>query len=39
MLAVFVTVVKCGGFAAAQVALNVCQSTINRQIGDLRACS
>ncbi len=35
MLAVFMTVVECGGFAAAQVALNVGQSTISRQIGDL----
>ena len=29
------TVAECGGFAAAQVALNVGQSTISRQIGDL----
>ena len=29
------TVAQCGGFAAAQVALNVGQSTISRQIGDL----
>jgi len=35
LLAVFTTVVQCGGFAAAQVALNVSQSTISRQIGDL----
>ncbi len=35
MLAVFMTVAECGGFAPAQVALNVCQSTISRQIGDL----
>ncbi|MDE0058880.1 MAG: LysR family transcriptional regulator [Defluviicoccus sp.] len=35
MLAVFMTVVECGGFAAAQVALNVGQSTVSRQIGDL----
>ena len=35
MLAVFMTVTECGGFAAAQVALNVGQSTISRQIGDL----
>ena len=35
MLAVFMTVAECGGFAAAQVALNVGQSTISRQIGDL----
>ena len=35
LLAVFMTVVQCGGFAAAQVSLNVSQSTISRQIGDL----
>ena len=35
MLAVFMTVAECGGFAPAQVALNVGQSTISRQIGDL----
>ena len=35
MLAVFMTVTECGGFAAAQVALNVGQSTISRQISDL----
>ena len=35
LLAVFMTVAQCGGFAAAQVALNVSQSTISRQIGDL----
>ena len=35
LLAVFMTVAECGGFAAAQVALNVSQSTISRQIGDL----
>ena len=29
------TVAECGGFAAAQIALNVGQSTISRQIGDL----
>ena len=29
------TVVECSGFAAAQVILNVSQSTISRQIGDL----
>ena len=34
-LAVFTTVAECGGFAAAQVALNVSQSTISRHIGDL----
>ena len=35
LLAVFTTVAECGGFAAAQVSLNVSQSTISRQIGDL----
>ena len=35
LLAVFTTVAECGGFAAAQVALNVSQSTVSRQIGDL----
>ena len=35
LLAVFMTVVQCGGFAAAQVALNVSQSTVSRKIGDL----
>ena len=35
LLAVFMTVAECGGFAAAQVALNVGQSTISRQMGDL----
>ena len=35
LLAVFMTVAECGGFAAAQVTLNVSQSTISRQIGDL----
>ena len=30
-------VAECGGFAAAQVALNVSQSTISRQIGDLES--
>ena len=35
LLAVFMTVAECGGFAAAQVALDVGQSTISRQIGDL----
>ena len=35
LLAVFMSVAECGGFAAAQVALNVSQSTISRQIGDL----
>ena len=37
MLAVFMTVAECGGFAAAQVALNVGQSTISRQIVARRA--
>jgi DNA-binding transcriptional LysR family regulator len=35
LLAVFMTVVETGGFAAAQVALNVGQSTVSRHIGDL----
>lgn len=35
LLAVFMTVAERGGFAAAQVTLNVSQSTISRQIGDL----
>ena len=35
LLSVFMTVAECGGFAAAQVTLNVSQSTISRQIGDL----
>ena len=35
LLGVFMTVAQCGGFAAAQVTLNVDQSTISRQIGDL----
>lgn len=35
LLAVFMTVVECGGFAAAQVALNLGQSTVSRHIGDL----
>ena len=35
LLAVFMTVAECGGFAAAQVALNAGQSTISRKIGDL----
>ena len=35
LLAVFMTVAECGGFAAAQVTLNVSQSTISRQIADL----
>ncbi len=35
LLMVFMTVVECGGFAAAQVTLNVSQSTISRHIGNL----
>ena len=35
LLAVFMTVVERGGFAAAQVSLNVGQSTVSRHIGDL----
>ncbi len=35
LLAVFVRVVEAGGFSAAQVALNVGQSTISRQMSDL----
>lgn len=35
LLAVFMTVVETGGFAAAQVALNLGQSTVSRHIGDL----
>ena len=35
LLVVFMTVVETGGFAAAQVALNVGQSTVSRHIGDL----
>ncbi len=35
LLSVFMTVAERGGFAAAQVTLNVSQSTISRQIGDL----
>ena len=35
LLAVFMTVAQYGGFAAAQVALNVSQSTISRNVGDL----
>ena len=35
LLAIFMTVAQCGGFAAAQVALNVSQPTISRKIGDL----
>ena len=35
LLAVFMAVVETGGFAAAQVALNLGQSTVSRHIGDL----
>ncbi len=35
LLAVFMTVVETGGFAAAQVALNLGQSTVSRHMGDL----
>lgn len=35
LLSVFMTVVEQGGFSAAQVALNVSQSTISRQMRDL----
>lgn len=35
LLMVFMTVVESGGFAAAQVTLNVSQSAISRQIGNL----
>lgn len=35
LLAVFMTVVEMGGFAAAQVALNLGQSTVSRHMGDL----
>ena len=37
LLSVFVTVVDSGGFSAAQVSLNVGQSTISRQMSDLEA--
>ncbi len=37
LLKVFATVVECGGFSAAQVALNVGQSTISTQMADLEA--
>ena len=37
LLSVFMTVTDCGGFAAAQVALNVSPSTISRQISHLEA--
>ncbi|MCW3479043.1 LysR family transcriptional regulator [Neisseriaceae bacterium JH1-16] len=35
LLRVFVTIVKCGGFSAAQAALNVGQSTISEQMTSL----
>ena len=35
LLRIFMTVVKCGGFSAAQAALNVSQSTISEQMGNL----
>ena len=35
LLSVFMTVVETGGFASAQVALNLGQSTVSRHIGDL----
>ncbi len=35
LLRVFVTVVECGGFSAAQISLNVAQSTISTQMGVL----
>lgn len=37
LLSVFMTVVEAGGFSAAQVALNVGQSTISRHMADLEA--
>lgn len=37
LLRVFATVVECGGFSAAQVALNVSQSTVSTQMADLEA--
>ncbi len=35
LLAVFMTVVESGGFAPAQVTLNLSQSTVSRHVGDL----
>ncbi|MGU7782149.1 LysR family transcriptional regulator [Burkholderia sp. PU8-34] len=35
LLRIFMTIVKCGGFAAAQAALNVSQSTISEQMTSL----
>nr|WP_251701827.1 LysR family transcriptional regulator [Pseudomonas boanensis] len=37
LLRVFETIVKCGGFSAAQAALNVGQSTISEQMSQLEA--
>ena len=37
LLRVFETIVKCGGFSAAQAALNVGQSTISEQMTQLEA--
>src|SRR5688500_17854620 len=37
LLRVFDAVVRCGGFSAAQAALNVGQSTISEQMGQLEA--
>ena len=37
LLRVFMTVVECGGFSAAQIALNVGQSTISTQMSDLES--
>ena len=37
LLSVFSTVAECGGFSAAQVELNVSQSTISSQMADLEA--
>ncbi|MDD3445219.1 MAG: LysR family transcriptional regulator [Zavarzinia sp.] len=37
LLAVFITVVRCGGFSLAQNALNVSQSTISIQISNLES--
>ena len=35
LLRIFMTIVKCGGFSAAQAALNVSQSTISEQMTSL----
>ena len=37
LLRVFMTVVECGGFSSAQIALNVGQSTISTQMSDLES--